>query len=432
MQGLWRPRPKIDEAEFDAAKSRTAARLAEVFGLEPPVPATDLGTTPDAEQAIEAASGPAGQHDEPETSLPSQAANGPRPGIVVEGGSNLVGVMAEPGPDLVGVTVHADMIDEAAVEPTSVAGGATDTPGVTARPARRPGTPVGVMEPRRLDSAAKGARGEARTAGARAVRPGARPARGKTRAAPVAIAPSCPYCAVLLQPAPTTSRRCLRCRHRIVVKRVAGRAVYLTEAAVEVFEAERKRSASAGRLARERARWLTLAAAAGAPPERSSRLLAAAVSEELVDSARALYLATVERSFQVARRERRWEDASRIRREHAAVLYRMAKSPVPPPAEIVKLHRDGVTAELRGIAAIARDAELVAATCCDTCRAEDGRVLRVSAELRAPRLPHDGCPKGLCRCRWALATPRTTVQRYLRRRPRAERQAGTESFVTTA
>ncbi len=294
--------------------------------------------------------------------------------------------MAEPGSGLAGVIVHPDLTDEAAVAPTTVAGGATDTPGVMARPARRPGTSVGIMEPRRVDPAARGARGEARTAGARPVRTGPRPASGKTRAAPVAISPSCPYCAVLLQPAPTTSRRCVRCRHRIVVKRVAGRAVYLTEAAVEVFEAERKRSASAGRLARERARWLTLAAAAGAPPERSSRILAAAVSEEVVGNARALYLATVERSFQVARRERRWEEASRIRRGHAAVLYRMAKSPVPPPPEIVKLHRDGVNAELRGIAEIARDAELVAATCCDTCRAEDGRVLRASAELRVPRL----------------------------------------------
>jgi hypothetical protein len=217
-----------------------------------------------------------------------------------------------------------------------------------------------------------------------------------------------------------------------VVKRVAGRAVYLTEAAVEVFEAERRRSASAGRLTRERTRWLKLAAAAGASPERSSRLLSAEVSDEVVASARTLYLAAVERSFAAARRERRWEDAARIRREHAAVLYRIAGSPVPPSSEVLKLHRDGVTAELRGIAEIARDAELVAATCCDTCRADDGRVLRIAAELRAPRLPHDGCPKGLCRCRWALATPRTTVQHYLRRRPRAARQGGTESLVTIA
>ncbi len=432
MQGLWRPRPRTDEADFDAAASRTAARLAEVFGLEPPGPAIGLGATPAAEAVIEAASGPVRRHDEPEASLPSQPADGARPAIIVEGGSNLVGVMAEPDPALVGVIAQPGVADEAAVEPEIGACGATGTTGVAARPARRTGRLLGIMQPERLDPAAKSARSAARTPGARPVRPSARPARGRTRAVPVAIAPSCPYCAVLLQPAPTTSRRCVRCHHRIVVKRVAGRAVYLTEAAVEVFEAERKRSANAGRLARERARWLKLVAAAGAPPGRSSRLLAAEVSEEVVDSARTLYLATVERAFRAARRERRWEDASRIRREHAAVLYRVARSPVPPPAEIVKLHRDAVTAELRGIAEIARDAELVAATCCDTCRADDGRVLRISAELRAPRLPHDGCPKGLCRCRWALATPRTTVQRYLRRGPRAGRQLSPERLVTTA
>ena len=173
------------------------------------------------------------------------------------------------------------------------------------------------------------------------------------------------------------------------------------------------------RFARERARWLTLAAAAGAPAERAARLAAAPPSEKTVAGARALYLTSVERAYQGARRERRWVDASRIRHEQAAALYRAVGSPVPPPAEILALHRDSVTAELRGIAEIARDAELVGATCCDTCRTDDGHVSRIAVELRTPRLPHDGCPRGLCRCRWDLgARNRSTVQRYLRRRER--------------
>ena len=71
-----------------------------------------------------------------------------------------------------------------------------------------------------------------------------------------AVAPYCPYCALLLDPPPESSRRCPRCRERIVVKRVDGRAIYLTEAAVLVFESERRRMAHAGRWTRERERWL--------------------------------------------------------------------------------------------------------------------------------------------------------------------------------
>ncbi len=256
--------------------------------------------------------------------------------------------------------------------------------------------------------------------------PGRHATKGPRKASPApAAAASCPYCAVLLQPPPSSSHRCARCRQRIVVRRVDGRAAYLTEAAVLVFEAERRRIASDGRLARERDRWLKLAATAGAPSARAARLAAARLSADAVDSARALYVTTVERSFQNAKRERRWEDASRIRREHALAIYRAAGSPVPVPAEIVGLHRDGAAAELRGIAEVARDAELVGASCCEVCRSDAGGILRIATELRVPRLPHGGCPKGLCSCRWGLPAPyRTTIQRYLRRRTRAEHRAG--------
>jgi hypothetical protein len=243
---------------------------------------------------------------------------------------------------------------------------------------------------------------------------GARQKRGP------AIPPFCPYCAIILQPPPETSHRCTQCLHRIVVRRVEGRVVYLTEAAAPVFEAERRRIASSGRWTRERQRWLKLAASVGAPVPRVARLESAQPSQAVVDAARALYIAFVDRSFNVARRERRWEDASLIRREQALALHRIAGSPETPPAELVALLREGAAAELKGIATIARDAELRGADCCDACRADDGRVFAIAVELQAPRLPHAGCPWGLCRCRWDLAAhDRTTVQRYLRRRPRS-------------
>jgi hypothetical protein len=48
-------------------------------------------------------------------------------------------------------------------------------------------------------------------------------------------------------------------------------------------------------------------------------------------------------------------------------------------------------------------------------------VIRITTELRQPRLPHAECPRGLCRCHWDLATrDRTTMRRYLRRHATAE------------
>jgi DNA-directed RNA polymerase subunit RPC12/RpoP len=247
---------------------------------------------------------------------------------------------------------------------------------------------------------------------------------GKAAAKAVALVPSCPYCAMQLEPPPTSSRSCPRCRHRIVVKRIEGRVIYLTEAAVAFFEAERRRIAGAARFTRERARWLKLAAAAGAPPERAARLVAAQLSEETVDAARALYMTTVERAFRSAKRERRWDDASRIRREQAMALFRVPGSGSIPSEALVTLHREGVAAELRGLAEIAKEAELVSAACCDACRADDGRIVRIAQELLAPRLPHAGCIKSLCRCRWDMtARDRTNLRRYQRRPARANPRA---------
>jgi hypothetical protein len=244
--------------------------------------------------------------------------------------------------------------------------------------------------------------------------------RMQTVAAPQSTA-SCPYCALVLEPAPTSSQRCSRCRQRIIVKRIEGRAVFLTEAAVPVFVAEGRRIAASGRLTRERDRWLRHAASAGAPAKSQARLATARLTVDVVVAARALYLTTADRAFRLAKREHDWEMASRLRREKATVLYRVAGSPLPPPAEFVDMYREGVAAELRGLAEISRDAELVSASCCDVCRADDRLISRISQELRVPRLPHDGCPKGLCRCHWDLAErKRTTMRRYLRRRPRTE------------
>jgi hypothetical protein len=250
-----------------------------------------------------------------------------------------------------------------------------------------------------------------------------RTARTRTRRAPVPVpaAAYCPYCATRLDPPPTTSKRCDRCRQRIVVKRINGAAVFLTEAAVLVFDAQRERVRNSARWVRDRDRWLGFAAAAGAPAERVRQVASARLSEEVVGAARKLYVTTVDKAFRAARNARDWDMAARLRREEAGVLHRIAGASIPPPTDVLTIYREGVAAELKGIAEIARDAELVAARCCDVCRGDDKAIARISTELRTPRLPHAGCPKGLCRCRWDLATrDRQTLRRYLRRRPGSE------------
>ncbi len=221
--------------------------------------------------------------------------------------------------------------------------------------------------------------------------------------APPATPVGCPSCAFLLDPPPTRNRRCPRCRQPIVVRRKDGRLVLLTEAAVLVFEAERRRETDERTWAADRKRWLALAANVKAPVDRRARLARAPLTAAVVEASRALYLSTAEHAVREARRKKRWGDVGRIRREQAAALYRAAGSPVPPPPDITELHREGMSAVLRALAAMARDAEIVGGGCCKACRAADGTIIRIATELRDPRLPHDGCPQGLCGCDWWVA-----------------------------
>lgn len=229
------------------------------------------------------------------------------------------------------------------------------------------------------------------------------PAPVPTEPAPVPPAPvvvACPNCGVVLDPPPKSSRLCPRCRHRIVVRRVEGRTIYLTEAAVEVFEAERQRGAMEQTWTRQRRDWLTLGRQVGAPADRRQRIEEAPLSAAAVQAARSLYMTNVERLVRAARRDKHWEDVARLRRRQAMALYEEAGGTPPPSDEIVALYREGMTATLRELAAVARGAELVGATCCAACRADNERTFKIVDELRTPRLPHAGCPRGLCGCDW--------------------------------
>jgi hypothetical protein len=147
----------------------------------------------------------------------------------------------------------------------------------------------------------------------------------------------CPYCATLLEPPPKVTRRCARCRQRIVVKHVGERTVYLAEAALPVFEAEQRRTAMVEGWARVRDYWLQLALANGASTDRIAKATAEPATEARIAAARSLYLSAVDRAFESAVRGGRWQDAARIRGDESLVLFDYAGVPVPgvvdgPPA----------------------------------------------------------------------------------------------------
>ena len=228
---------------------------------------------------------------------------------------------------------------------------------------------------------------------------------------------ACPSCGAWLVPPPRSSRRCPQCREPIIVRRTEGRTVYFTEAAVAVFEAERQREADELRWTTERREWLRLARVAGAPEARRQRLDAKPPSAEVVEASKALYLGAAEAAVKDARRRKHWTDVGRLRREQAAALYAEAGHPVPPPEDIVALHREGSAAQLRAHAATGTHAELIGAGCCKACRKDDGRAFKIAEELRTPRLPHEGCPRGLCACEWWMSV--VAPPRRRRRKPAA-------------
>jgi hypothetical protein len=221
---------------------------------------------------------------------------------------------------------------------------------------------------------------------------------------------------VLLDPAPERGRLCPRCRQRIVVRRVGGRRVLLTEAALTVFDTQRERETNERAWSIARRRWLSLARGVSAPSARVARLAAAPPSDAAVQASRELYLSAAERAVRAARREGRLEEIARIRQEQAGALHRAAGFPVPPPEELVLLHREWSRTALRALAAFGRRVELVSTGCCETCARDDGRSFSIAAELRGHRLPHEGCPKGLCPCDWYPLPDARAAKRRTRRR----------------
>jgi len=249
---------------------------------------------------------------------------------------------------------------------------------------------------------------------------GATSARARRKKPSTDLPAACPTCGRLLDEIPTTSRRCVGCRQRIVPKRLDGRTVLLAEAVVSLFEAERRRLVDGGRLMRECGQWLRLAALVGASPdvlEARARAVAAHPTREAVASAQKLYAATVDRACRAARQSKDWRTLADLRFRQARAYHRASGSPIPPEPAVVALHRDAIDATLRAIAEISREAQLVAAVCCDACSSKSGQIVRISVERKEPSLPHADCPVGLCGCRWELRERRRAGPRPVAAKP---------------
>ena len=144
----------------------------------------------------------------------------------------------------------------------------------------------------------------------------------------------------------------------------------------------------------ERKKWLALSSTLGADPARRARLAAAPISGDVAADSRALYMASAEASVRAARADKRWKVVSRIRRAQAANLYEEAGRPLPPPDDVLALHRDALLAELRGHLTTSKVAELASSGCCAACRKDDGHSFKIADELRdaapAPRRLPEG------------------------------------------
>ena len=234
----------------------------------------------------------------------------------------------------------------------------------------------------------------------------------------------CPYCGFQIERPPTRTRRCPSCRQPVIVRRVDGVFVYLTESSAAVLTAERGREADVRSWDSARHYWLGLAVSVQAPVDLCAKVAAMPLSDRSVEAARAVYRTAADQAVREARESGQWVQVSRIRTAEADALYRDAGSPLPPPADLVAVYREARAAVLHSLAAHSPVVELAGDTCCRACRAEEGALFTIAVELRKPRLPHEGCPRGLCGCDWFVALPEAKPARRRRRKSTVAVTAG--------
>jgi hypothetical protein len=256
--------------------------------------------------------------------------------------------------------------------------------------------------------------------------PGVPEPPAEPEAPPVEPVP-CPYCAFLMSPPPPRTRRCPSCRQQVIVRRLDGAAVYLTETAAAVLEAQRRREADEKAWTASRQHWLALAKSVRAPADLVRQVAEMPLTERAVDGARAVYRTAADQAVREARQGEHWVQVERLRSAEAEALYEDLGRPVPPPDDIIAVYREAKAAVLHSLAAHSPVAELAGSSCCKACRADDGELCSIATELRRPRLPHPDCPRGLCDCDWFVAVPEPKGTKKRRRRKPASAPTAPEA-----
>lgn len=336
MRDLLRGTPQIDEAELELLRTRSLKRLAALTDSDPTGDPATQGTVEepgppavqegDMTQASQQASEEAMRVAGSDRSL-DRGEDGADLDVAVAGAAAAPGAAVRPRPRIVVVEdreetagpVEADDTDQAVLFPAD--GSLASTSDDVTAPAK--------LEPTTVAS------GDSAAGSTTSPETEARVPEMPTPAERAEAFAYCPYCATPLQPPPKATRRCATCRERIIVKHVGTRTVYLAEAALPVFEAERRRIAEAQEWTRMRDHWLDLALMSGASADRIARASGEAPSEGKVAAARSLYLSAVDQSFEVAMRNGHWKEAADIRYDEALVLFGFAGAPVPVAAEAV-------------------------------------------------------------------------------------------------
>ena len=291
MRGFLNSKPKIEDAEWELAQSRTVERLAGLFNDDagdqpeaaPEVPGLGVEDRPQAGGEVAArdlvdrprppivvdgvAHGPTSEAATGETPAPDDPPRQPvvepvgvmaQPGDVFgDDGWQLpappsmlhesTGLPARPGPVLPPEDEPVHQADRQRVAPQGEAADASPDAPASAVPKAEAAKPARSAKKKAAEPAQPARAGRTSAATPAAGKPSAAKPAGKStpakpagkstpavrrrrpapkRSAPVLAVAHCPYCAIVLDPAPTVSRRCEQCRQRIVVKRVDGQPVY--------------------------------------------------------------------------------------------------------------------------------------------------------------------------------------------------------------
>jgi len=204
---------------------------------------------------------------------------------------------------------------------------------------------------------------------------------------------ACPYCGIVLDTPPTSSRKCPACGDKIVVRtrRSDGAKLYLTAADAKAFDAERKADAF-------RNKAIRAAANIGLDKTAFERMQGELLAKSPGYGPGDVFWALANRLSAKQMRGGDWQGLSMTYFHQALWLYETGR-----PYEQLKVEAEKARAQdyaLRGI----RQLEIMGG-CCDNCGRFQSRIYPIEQALREWPVPVEECTNGWCVCTWLLVVP---------------------------